>query len=68
MHRPRTLPPQGPICDRGVSLDAFSTVGCARPREGVCSPHGNRAWRVSLVYFFLLLALPVSRLISFALT
>ena len=57
---------------RGVSVDAFSTVGCAHhtgvPRGSVCSPRGNGTLRVSLVHFFLLLALPVSRIISFALT
>ena len=57
---------------RGVSVDAFSTVGCAHhtgvPRGSVCSPRGNGTLRVSLVHFFLLLALPMSRFISFALT
>ena len=54
-----------PQCRLSARLAVPTTLG--GPRGSVRSPRGNGAWRVSLVNFFLLLALPMSRFISFAL-
>ena len=73
MHNPPPLPSQCLVHDRGVSVAPFSLVGCAghtggSQRECVLTPWERGLEGLFGASFFLLLALPMSRLISFALT
>ena len=67
------LPLQCPVRDRGVSVDAFFMVGCARHTGGSRRECALTLWERGLeglfgAIFFLLLALPMGRFISFVLT